>query len=130
MIGSSSKFDTHDDHQKSQIDIPSPCLPLPFLPLLARVRSDHRCSSNAKLIPSYLHSTTPTPSGFRSDERNGRSDSDFRFHWSDSDKDKTGETRIPGKKRKKGRACFKVGRRGSRGQLTLPHEHQTKKEDF
>ncbi|KAF5874534.1 uncharacterized protein Bfra_004545 [Botrytis fragariae] len=89
MIGSSSEFDTHDDHHK--------------------VRSDHRCSSNAKLIPSHLHSTTPTPSGFRSDERNGRSDSDFRFHWSDSDKDKTGETRIPGKKRKKGELVSRLG---------------------
>lgn len=72
----------------------------------SRVRSDHRCSSNAKLIPSHLHSSTPTPSGFRSDERNGRSDSEFRFHWSDSDKDKTGETRRPGKKRKKRESLF------------------------
>ncbi|THV51353.1 hypothetical protein BGAL_0114g00250 [Botrytis galanthina] len=28
-VRSSSEFDTHDDHQQSQIDIPNPYLPLP-----------------------------------------------------------------------------------------------------
>ncbi|KAF7886985.1 uncharacterized protein EAF02_003632 [Botrytis sinoallii] len=68
-------------------------------------------------IPSPLHYTYPPQVSAATNETAGQIVSSDSTGPTQTKKDKTGDTRIPGKRRKNGRACFKVGRRGSRAQL-------------